>query len=73
MDGSSAPFLILQEGNEDVIPYEHPLSMVAALQGAGMQVSYGWFPEYAHDSWFTWAPESQGTLAFFERHLRPGE
>lgn len=73
VDESSAPFLILQEGNEDVIPYAHPLGMTAALQAAGVQVSYGWFPEYAHDSWFTWAPEAPETLAFFERHLRPGE
>jgi acetyl esterase/lipase len=73
VDGSSAPFLILQEGNEDVIPYAHPLGMMAALQGAGVQVSYSWFPEYAHDSWFSWAPAAPETLAFFERHLRPNE
>ena len=72
VDDTSAPFLILQEGNEDVIPYEHPRRMVAALQAAGVQVSYGWFPEYAHDSWFAWAPEAPETLAFFERHLQPG-
>jgi acetyl esterase/lipase len=73
VDSASAPFLILQEGNEDVIPYEQPKRMVAALQEAGVQVSYGWFPDYAHDSWFTWAPEAPETLAFFERHLRPQE
>ena len=71
VDETSAPFLILQEGNEDVIPYEHPRRMVAALQAAGVQVSYGWFPEYAHDSWFSWAPEAPETLAFFGRHLQP--
>jgi acetyl esterase/lipase len=71
VDETSAPFLILQEGNEDVIPYEHPRRMVAALQAAGVQVSYGWFPDYAHDSWFSWAPEAPETLAFFGRHLRP--
>ena len=71
VDETSAPFLILQEGNEDVIPYEHPRRMVAALQAAGVQVSYGWFPDYAHDSWFTWAPEAPETLAFFGRHLQP--
>jgi len=68
---TSAPFLILQEGNEDVIPFEHGRRMVAALQGAGVQVSYGCFPEYAHDSWFAWAPEAPETLAFFGRHLKP--
>lgn len=71
VDETSAPMLILQEGNEDVIPYEHPRRMIAALQAAGVQVSYGWFPDYAHDSWFTWAPEAPETLAFFARHLRP--
>lgn len=71
VDATSAPFLILQEGNEDVIPYEHPRRMVAALQGVGVQVSYSWFPEYAHDSWFSWAPEAPETLAFFGRHLQP--
>ncbi|MEA2513672.1 MAG: hypothetical protein QOJ59_3159 [Thermomicrobiales bacterium] len=70
---TSAPFLILQEGNEDVIPYEHPRRMVAALQAAGVHVSFGWFPDYAHDSWFSWAPEAPETLAFFGRHLRPDE
>lgn len=71
VDETSAPFLILQEGNEDVIPYEHSRRMVAALQAAGVQVSYSWFPEYAHDSWFSWAPEAPETLAFFGRHLTP--
>jgi acetyl esterase/lipase len=73
VDESSAPFLILQEGNEDVIPYEQPRRMVAALQEAKVQVSYGWFPDYAHDSWFAWAPEAPETLASFARHLRPEE
>ncbi|MGC4105303.1 MAG: alpha/beta hydrolase [Thermomicrobiales bacterium] len=68
---TSAPFLILQEGSEDVIPYEHPKRMVAALQENGVQVSCGWFPEYTHESWFTWAPEAPETLAFFARHLAP--
>jgi len=72
VDGSSAPFLILQEGNPDIIPYEHPNRMMAALQAAGVQVSYGWFPEAAHDTWLSWAPEAPETLAFFERHLTPG-
>jgi acetyl esterase/lipase len=71
VDATSAPFLILQEGNEDVIPYEHPRRMVAGLQEAGVQVSYSWFPEYAHDSWFSWAPEAPETLAFLARHLQP--
>ncbi|MEJ7838498.1 MAG: alpha/beta hydrolase [Thermomicrobiales bacterium] len=71
VDDTSAPFLILQEGNEDVIPYEHPRRMVAALQDAGVQVSYSWFPDYAHDSWFGWAAEAPETLAFLERHLQP--
>ena len=71
VDETSAPFLILQEGNEDVIPYEHPRRMVAALQTAGIQISYGWFPEYDHGTWFTWAPEAPETLAFFGRHLHP--
>ncbi|MEJ7902080.1 MAG: alpha/beta hydrolase [Thermomicrobiales bacterium] len=71
VDETSAPFLILQEGNEDVIPYEHPRRMVAALQTARVQVSYGWFPDTAHDSWFSWAPEAPETLAFLARHLQP--
>jgi acetyl esterase/lipase len=71
VDATSAPFLILQEGNEDVIPYEHPRRMVAALQAAGVQVSYGWFPAYDHGTWFSWAPEAPETLAFFGRHLQP--
>ncbi len=71
VDATSAPFLILQEGNEDVIPYEHSRRMVAALQDAEVQVSYGWFPDHAHDSWFSWASEAPETLAFFERHLQP--
>jgi acetyl esterase/lipase len=71
VDETSAPMLILQEGNEDVIPYEQARRMVAALQAARVQVSYGWFPDYAHDTWFTWAPEAPETLAFFGRHLHP--
>ncbi len=71
VDETSAPFLILQEGNEDVIPYEHPRRMMEALQAAGVQVSYGWFPEYDHGSWFSWAPEAPETLGFFGRHLQP--
>ena len=71
VDETSAPFLILQEGNEDVIPYEHPRRMVAALQAARVQVSYGWFPDYDHGSWFSWDPEAPETLAFLARHLDP--
>lgn len=73
VDESSAPFLILQEGSPDIIPYEHSQRMVAALQAARVQVSFGWFPEYTHESWFSWAPEAPETLAFFARHLRPAE
>jgi acetyl esterase/lipase len=73
VDETSAPFLILQEGNEYPIPYEHSRRMVAALQAAGVQVSYSWFPDYTHESWFSWAPEAPETLAFFGRHLRPEE
>ena len=36
VDETSAPFLILQEGTEYPIPYEHPRRMVAALQSAGV-------------------------------------
>jgi acetyl esterase/lipase len=71
VDETSAPMLILQEGNEDVIPYEQARRMVAALQAARVQVSYGWFPDYDHSSWFGWAPEAPETLAFFARHLDP--
>ncbi|MDQ3692537.1 MAG: alpha/beta hydrolase [Chloroflexota bacterium] len=71
VDGASAPFLILQEGNDDVVPSEHSRRMVAALQAAGVQISYSWFPAYAHDAWFSWAPAAPETLAFFGRHLRP--
>ena len=73
VDATSAPFLILQEGTEDVIPYEQPQRMVEALEAAGVEVSYSVFPEYTHDSWFSWAPAAPETLAFFERHLRPDD
>ena len=73
VDATSAPFLILQEGSPDIIPYEHSQRMVAALQGAGVQVSYSWFPGTTHETWFSWAPEAPETLAFYGRHLRPGE
>lgn len=71
VDATSPPFLILQEGTEYPVPYEHSRRMVAALQAAGVQVSYGWFPEYDHGSWFSWAPEAPETLAFLARHLQP--
>ena len=71
VDATSAPFLILQEGTEDVIPYEQPQRMVEALEAAGVEVSYTVFPDYTHDSWFSWAPEAPETLAFFGRHLHP--
>jgi acetyl esterase/lipase len=71
VDGTSAPFLILQEGTEDVIPFEQPERMVDALESAGVEVSYRVFPDYTHDSWFSWAPEAPETLAFFEQHLQP--
>ena len=71
VDATSAPFLILQEGSEDVIPFEQPERMVAALQAAGVPVTYKVFPEYAHDTWFTWAPEASDTLAFFQEYLAP--
>lgn len=73
VDETTAPFLILQEGNEYPIPYEHSRRMTAALQSAGVQVSYSWFPTYTHESWFSWPPEAPETLAFFARHLRPEE
>ncbi len=73
VDETSAPFLILQEGSPDIIPYEHAQRMVAALQEAGVQVSYSWFPGTTHETWFSWAPEAPETLAFFGRHLRPEE
>ncbi len=71
VDQDSAAFLIMQEGSEDVIPYEHSRRMVAALQAAGIQVSYGWFPGFDHGSWGNWASAAPETLAFFERHLNP--
>jgi acetyl esterase/lipase len=71
VDDTSAPFLILQEGQEFPVPYEHSRRMVAALQAARVQVSYGWFPDYDHGSWVSWAPEAPETLAFFDRHLHP--
>jgi acetyl esterase/lipase len=73
VDETSAPLLILQEGSEEIIPYEQGRRMVAALQEARVQVSYGWFPEYVHDSWQVWGSEAAETLAFFGRHLRPEE
>lgn len=71
VDKTSAPMLILQEGSEDVIPYEHARRMAAALQAARVQVSYGWFPDFDHGSWGSWSPEAPETLAFFARHLHP--
>lgn len=71
VDSSSAPFLILQEGNPEVIPFEQPERMVAALQAAGVPVTYKVFPEYAHDSWFAWDSEAADTLQFYEQHLTP--
>jgi acetyl esterase/lipase len=71
VDDSSAAFAILQEGSPDIIPYEHPQRMLAALQDAGVQVSYHWFPGTDHGVWFSWAPEAPETLAFFARHLTP--
>jgi hypothetical protein len=59
--------------NEYPIPYDHSRRMVAALQSAGVQVSYSWFPDLTHESWFNWAPEAPETLAFFARHLRSEE
>lgn len=73
VDATSAPFLILQEGTEFPIPYEHSRRMLLALQTAGVQNSYSWFPDLTHESWFSWAPEAPETLAFFGRHLRPEE
>jgi acetyl esterase/lipase len=71
VDSTSAPFLILQEGNPDIIPFEQPQRMVAALESAGVEVTYIEFPELTHDSWFNWAPEADATLEFFQRHLTP--
>jgi hypothetical protein len=47
--------------------------MAEALVAAGVEVSYRVFPEFTHDSWFSWAPAEPHALAFFERHLRPGQ
>ncbi len=71
VDESSAPFLILQEGIDDVVPSEQAVLMVAALQAAKVQVSYSWFPSYTHYSWGSWDSEAPETLAFFGRHLHP--
>jgi acetyl esterase len=71
VDRKSAPFLIFQEGSEGIIPYEHSRRMVAALQAAHVQVSYGWFPTYSHGSWGSWSSSAPETLAFLGRHLHP--
>jgi acetyl esterase/lipase len=71
VDRTSAPFLIFQEGSEEIIPYEHSRRMVAALQAARVQVSYGWFPNYSHGSWGSWSSSAPETLAFLGRHLHP--
>jgi acetyl esterase/lipase len=73
VDATSAPLLILQEGSEDVIPYEQGRRMVAALLKARVQVSYGWFPDYDHGTWAAWGPQAPETLAFFGRHLNPDQ
>ena len=71
VDETSAPFLILQEGIDDIVPSEQAGLMAAALQAAGVQVSYSWFPDYTHFSWLSWDSAAPETLAFLNRHLRP--
>jgi acetyl esterase/lipase len=69
VDETSAPFLIMQEGDDSVVPVAHSLRMLAALQAARVEVAYAWFPRYDHGSWGLWSNEAPETLAFLGRHL----
>ena len=69
VDETSAPFLIMQEGHDSVVPVAHSLRMLAALQAARVEVTYVWFPTYDHGSWGSWSNEAPETLAFLGRHL----
>lgn len=71
VDATSAPFLILQEGNPEVIPFAQPERMVAALEAAGVEVTYRVFPDATHETWFAWEPAAAETLAFFGEQLQP--
>ena len=71
VDDTSAPFLIMQEGDDSVVPVAHSLRMLAALQAARVEVAYAWFPHYDHGSWGSWTSEAPETLAFLGRHLTP--
>jgi acetyl esterase/lipase len=71
IDRRSAPFLVIHGDQDDVVPIEQSLRLVAALHAAGVEVEYVELAGAGHDD-FMWDRVGPATFAFLARHLRPG-
>jgi acetyl esterase/lipase len=71
IDVRTAPFLVIHGAQDDVVPIEQSLRLVAALQAAGVDVRYVEQADAGHSD-LTWDRVGPQTLAFLGRHLRPG-
>jgi acetyl esterase/lipase len=64
VDADSAPFLIIHGTDDIETPVEHSRRMVAALRGAGVEVTYGEYPKVGHFVTEQWAFNGPWALAF---------
>jgi acetyl esterase/lipase len=71
VDETSAPFLIIHGGADDMNTPEHARTMTTALQDAGVEVIYAEFPDANHFTAADWVVAGPWALAFFDRHLDP--
>jgi len=71
VDADSAPFLVIHGAQDVETPVEHSRRLVEALHGAGVEVTYGEYPDAGHGSTEPWYFSGPWTLAFLGLHLHP--
>ena len=74
IDARTAPFLVIHGLEDDVVPIEQSRLLVAGLLAAGVEVEYTELPDTGHgDLGDAWSRVGSAALAFFGRHLHPGD
>lgn len=71
VDAESVPFLVIHGVLDDATPVEHSRRLVAALQEARVEVTYGEYPRANHLTTADWAFSGPWVLTFLGLHLHP--
>jgi acetyl esterase/lipase len=71
IDRRTAPFLVIHGDQDDVVPITQSRRLVTALRAAGVEVQYLELAGAGHNG-LEWSRIGPATLAFCDKHLRPG-